>query len=115
MAINKKNSRKIAVEGHDFRWRASGNDGWITVVVWPITNEDSRAVASVGYHHDFYRVSEGHYSSRSQLVVTNRMIRALILHTGVEVLLNNHGQIDVGHIEEFYDVENAVRGGINAK
>lgn len=75
MAIGKKGSRNINVEGHDFKWRASGNDGWVTVVLWPVKNEDSRIVASIDYHHDMKEVGEGHYTSQSQLVVTNRVIR----------------------------------------
>ena len=110
MGVSKKGCRNISVEGHDFRWRATGNDGWISIVVWPVSNDDSRAVASIEYHHDMKKVGEGHYSSQSQLVVTNRVIREVVLHVGVNVLLNNHGQINVGRIEEFYDVQNAVRG-----
>ena len=109
MAVSKKGSRNISVEGYAFKWRATGNDGWITVVVWPDSNENSRAVATIEYHHDMKKINEGHFSSESQLVVTNRIIRELILHVGVEKLLKNCGQINVGNIESFYNVENAVR------
>ena len=110
MAVSKKASRNINVDGHDFKWRATGNDGWISIVLWPVSNENSRVIASVDYHHDMKQVSEGHYTSQSQLVVTNRVIRELILHIGVERILENNGQLDVGKIEKFYDVSNALRG-----
>lgn len=110
MAVNKKGSRNISVEGKDFHWRVTGSDEVITVVLWPVSNENSRVIASVGYHHDMRKVTEGHHTSDSQLVVTNRVIRALILHVGVEEILNNHGQINVGPIEAFYDVSKALRG-----
>lgn len=110
MAIRKKESRNINVGGHDFKWRATGNDGWISIVVWPVSNEDSRVVASIDYHHDMKQVGEGHYTSQSQLVVTNRIISELILHVGVDKIVENHGQLNIGKIEAFYDVSKAVRG-----
>jgi hypothetical protein len=110
MAISKKGSRNITVKDHEFKWRATGNDGWITVIVWPVSNENSRIVASIDYHHDMKKVGEGRYSSQSQLVVTNRIIRELVLHVGIEKILNNQGQLNLGRIEEFYNVSNAVRG-----
>lgn len=110
MAISKKGSRNISVEGHDFMWRTTGNDGWISIVVWPESNEESIAIANVEYHHDMEKVGDDDYYSQSQLIVTNRVIRELILHVGVEVLLDNHGQIEVGRIEDFYDIQNAIRG-----
>lgn len=109
MAVSKKGSRNISVDGHDFKWRATGNDGWISIVLWPASNEDSRVVASIDYHHDMKQVDEGHYSSQGQLVVTNRIIRELILHVGVANILENHGQLNIGKVEEFYDVSNAIR------
>ena len=109
MAVSKKGSRNISIDGYDFKWRATGNDGWITVIVWPVSNEDSRAVASIDYHHDMRKVAEDCYTSDSQLIVTNRIIKELILHVGVDKLLRNRGQLNVGKIEEFYDVSKALR------
>ncbi len=110
MAISKKGSRNIKVNDHDFKWRASGNDGWITVVVWPTENEDSRAVAHIDYHNDWKKLDEGYFTAESQLIVTNRIIRELISHVGVDKFLSNHGQLNIGAIENFYDISNAVRG-----
>lgn len=109
MAINKKGSRKIVVDDVEFRWRASGNDGWITVIIWQNANDNSKVVGDVKYHHDWHEVGEGQFSSRSQLTVTNRMIREIILSVGVKEILTNKGQINIGSIEKIYDVKNAVR------
>ncbi len=109
MAVSKKGSRNIAVNNHKFRWRVTGSDEVISVVVWPTDNEDSRAVARVGYHNDWEESQDGIRTSKGQLIVTNRMVRELILHVGVEQLLENKGQINVGGIEEFYDIKGAVR------
>lgn len=110
MAVSKKGSRNITVSDHDFKWRATGNDDGITILVWPVSNEDSLVVATVDYYHDMNKVAPGHYGSQSQLVVTNRMIRELILHVGLDTMLKKHGQIDAGKVEEFYDVSKAQRG-----
>lgn len=109
MAINNKGSRNITVEGHHFKWRATGNDGGICVTLWPVENESSRVVARIGYHSEMKQVSEGFYISLSQLVVTNRIVKELVLHVGVEKILGNHGVLKVGNLEAFYDVSNALR------
>ena len=109
MAISKKGSRRIVVEDTEFRWRATGNDGWISVVIWPTSNDQSRVVTTVGYDQSERRISEEAYSLHSQLVVTNRLIRRLILHLGVDQIVAESRQIDVGALENVIDVSDAVR------
>jgi len=109
MTVSKKGNRNITVDEHDFKWRATGNDGWINIVLWPVSNEDSRVVASIEYHHEMKEVGEGHFTSQSQLVVTNRIIKELIMHVGVDKILNNQGQMNIGRVEGFYNVSNALR------
>ncbi len=109
MAVSKKGSRKIVLEGHEFRWRATGNDGWITVVIWPVENENFKIVGKTEYHHDWVEAEEGVRSSNSQIVVTNRMIKEVILHVGIKEILQGHGQKDIGAIEKIYDFNDAVR------
>lgn len=84
MAVNTKGSRRIEIDGTEFRWRATGNDDWISVVVWPAANDRTRVVGNIGYHQEAREVAEGHYTLHNQVVVTNRIIRRLILHCGVE-------------------------------
>ena len=109
MAVNKKGSRKIVVENHEFRWRATGNDDWISIVVWPNDNENSRVVADARYHHDWKKTAEGHYISNSQAIITNRIIREVILHVGVRKIVDGTGQLHLGAIEKFYDFKKAIR------
>jgi len=109
MAVNKKGSRKILVDDIEFRWRATGKDDSITVVIWPDQRDNSKIIGRVRYHHDWKQMEEGLRTSQSQLIVTNRMIRKIVLSVGVKQVLENHGPIDIGSIEEIYDVENAVR------
>ncbi len=109
MAVNTKGSRRIEVDGTEFRWRATGNDGWISVVVWPTRNDRTRLVGSVGYHHVAQEVAEGHHTLHNQIVVTNRIIRRLILHYGVKELLEADRQIDAGRLEEIIEIDDAIR------
>ncbi len=109
MAVSKKGSRKIVVDDTEFRWRATGNDDWISVVIWPVENDDSRIVASIGYHHDMVKIGDGHWASEGQIVVTNRIIREVVLHVGIQKLLGGHSQINIGAIEDIFDVKNGVR------
>ncbi|TQV71129.1 hypothetical protein FLL45_22655 [Aliikangiella marina] len=109
MAVNKKGSRKIVVDEHEFRWRATGNDGWITVVIWSSENSDCRVVGTTNYHHDWKKVDEERWSSNSQAIVTNRVVREVILHVGTKEILEGRGQINIGEIEQVFDFDNAVR------
>lgn len=109
MTINKKGSRKIIVEDHEFRWRVTGSDNSITVVIWANGNDDCRVIGSADYHHDWRKINEGHYSSDSQAIITNRIIKKIILHVGTKRMTESKGHIDIGSIEEIYDFEEAVR------
>ena len=109
MAVSKKNSRRIVVNDVEFRWRASGNDGWISVVVWPTCNDQSRLVSTVGYHHEGKLVSTDITTHHRQIVVTNRLVRQLILHFGIDFLVESCGQIDAGALETIVDIGDAIR------
>lgn len=111
MAVNSKGSRKIVVDGHEFRWRAAGNDDFVTLVVWPAENKDSILVAEAGYHTDRKDNGDGAAASRSQAIITNRIVRAVILKYGADNLIQNKGRIDAGEIEVIFDMTKAVRSG----
>lgn len=111
MAVNKKDSRKIVVGEHEFRWRATGNDDFITVVIWPTENDRCRVIGTTKYHQSWmkHETEEGSYTADSQIVVTNRVIREVILHVGVEAMLAGNTPMKIGAIENFYDFSNAIR------
>ena len=109
MGINQKGSRKIIVNDQEFRWRATGNDGGITLVLWPIENDNSRLVGEIDYHSSVVKTGEDCYSAIGQVVITNRMVREVILHYRVNYILENKGQINIGALENFFDVSKAVR------
>jgi len=114
MAVNKKGSRKIVVENCEFRWRATGSDGGITIVTWLEEHPNCKVVSSVGYHHDWKEIKEGHWYSNEQLVVTNRIVREIILHVGIVNIRQTKGTLNIGPIEKFYNVQNAVRNQLKS-
>ncbi len=109
MAISKKGSRKIVVNDHEFRWKTSGQKDNIRVIIWPVDNDRCRIVGNIGYHNKSAALGAPGESPRSQIVVTNRIIREIILHYGVVELLQHAGQINITAIEDIYDVSGAVR------
>lgn len=109
MAVSKKGSRNITVEGHKFRWRAIGNDDLITVLIWPESNERSLLIGSFAYHQKITKKEEGGYALSEQLIVTNRLIREIILHYGTDVLIANNKRMDVGALEKIVDISQALR------
>jgi hypothetical protein len=74
-----KGSRRIQVCGVAYRWRASGNDGYIAVSVWPLNNIGAFIQGSFGYHETCVRFGDGRAMS-TQIVITTRIIRRIIEH-----------------------------------
>lgn len=112
MAANRKGSRKIIVEGIEFRWSVTGNDECITIVIWADRTDSLKLIGNLGYHNEFKQTSFGEsccQTATSQIIVTNRVIRKIIEYVGIEKILNKKGQLDLGHIEDIYDIDNALR------
>ncbi len=112
MAANKKGSRKIIVEGIEFRWNVTGNDECITIVIWADRTDSLKLFGNLEYHNEFKQTSFGKsycQAATSQIIVTNRVIRKVIEHVGIEKILNTKGQFNLGHIEIIYDINNALR------
>jgi hypothetical protein len=65
-----KGSRRIVVNGVEYRWRATGDDGYITVGIWPANNIGAYIRGTLRYHEE----------AGDQIVVTNRIVRRVIEH-----------------------------------
>ena len=92
-----------------FAVHAKGNDNWISLTIWPLNNDDSRIVGIMGYHHNLEETHEGYYILKNQIIITNRLVKKIIMKLGVKKIVNNHGQIDIGAIENLLDISDAVR------
>jgi hypothetical protein len=76
-----KDSHLITVQGAQYRWRATGNDNYITVVIWPVNNIGPCITGNFGYHHTMIDQGGGCYKSAGdQLIVTSRLIRRILEH-----------------------------------
>ena len=112
MAINKKASRKIIVCGIEYRWRATGNDGWISIVIWPVNKDDVRLTGTFIYHDDYENEPGNNHSFKKvkgQIIITNKIIRRIIESVGIEKIKNTKGQINLGSIEKIVDIKDAIR------
>ncbi len=112
MAVSKKGSRKIVINDMEFRWKATGNDGWITVVIWPVDRDTIKITGQFGYHDEHINVLDergAYVKTKGQIIITNRVIRQVIEHVGIENILNLKGQLSLGNLEDIYDINNALR------
>jgi hypothetical protein len=76
-----KGSRRIVVHNVEYRWRATGDDGYISIGIWPANNVGPFISGTFNYHETWVNNSDGSGSSKGdQIVVTNRLIRRIIIH-----------------------------------
>lgn len=78
---SQKGSRKIVIGDVEFRWRATGDDGYISIGIWPTNNVGPFIRGNLCYHETWIDNGDGSYSSAgNQIVVTSRIIRRIIEH-----------------------------------
>ena len=76
-----KGSHRIVVRNSKYRWRATGNDGYISIGIWPTNNIGPFICGHLRYHETWIANGNGSLSSAlNQIVVTNRLIRRIIEH-----------------------------------
>lgn len=112
MAVSKKGSKKIIVENTEFRWSVTGNDGWISIVIWPVDKDSVKLVGSFQYHDEYINVPDergAYLKTKGQIIITNRVIRQIIIQVGLDKIFNSKGQINLGHLENFYNIKDALR------
>lgn len=78
---SQKGSRKILIGAVDYRWRATGDDGYISIGIWPANNIGPYVRGNLRYHETWIDNGNGSWSSTgNQIVITNRIIRRIIEH-----------------------------------
>lgn len=82
MAIPTKGSRRISVDNQQYTWVASGNDGWIDLLICASTRSGQKLLASFGYHQTLIPEEGGSYRivSGSQFIITPAVVREVILY-----------------------------------
>lgn len=115
MAINKIGSRKIIVDNKEFRWRATGNDGWISITIWPV-DTNMKIVGTMEYHAKYEKNLDDYkpYTKvQGQIIITNRVIRKIIEYVTVEKILQIKGIVNLGRLENIYNIDNALFEPVN--
>jgi hypothetical protein len=80
-----KASRRIVVDAVEYRWHATGNDGYISIAIWPANKVGSHITCNLLYHERWDNNGDGSLTSRNdQIVVTNRIVRRIIDHAVAE-------------------------------
>ena len=80
MARSTKNARNITVAETKYHWRATGDDGYISVTIWPQRGEGPTISCNLSYKETWTPFGDGCRSSNGdQIVVTNRLIRRIVL------------------------------------
>lgn len=78
---SQKGSRKIVVRAVEYRWRATGDDGYLSIGIWPTNNTGPYIQGNLRYHETWIDNGDGSRSSAgTQIVITNRIIRRIIEH-----------------------------------
>lgn len=75
-------------------------------MIWPTSNENAISKTILDYHYS---------EDGKRLAITNRMIKAVILHFSVQKLLGSDGNLQLGRIEDVFDISKGVWQGPSRK
>ncbi|MFZ4796237.1 MAG: hypothetical protein ACOYMA_02015 [Bacteroidia bacterium] len=75
MAFPKKGTRKINIDGCDYSWIASGNDGWIDLIICLTNGTGQKLFAQFSYHS--FKIPTDTYT-KQQLSITPSIVRQVI-------------------------------------
>lgn len=97
----------------EYRWRATGDDGYISIGIWPANNTGPYIQGNLRYHETWICNSNGSWSSAgNQIVITNRTIRRIIEHAiAVHVydLQAQDKRLNLGILDDVVKWDDAVR------
>lgn len=79
MAIPRKGSRKISVGGYQYLWMATGNDGWIDLIVCISSGEGQKLKAQFNYHSVHLPV-ENAFRLTQKLNITPFIVKQVIIY-----------------------------------
>jgi hypothetical protein len=110
-----KGSRKIVLNNVEYRWRASGNDGYIVVTIWPLEHPGPTIRGTLKYDESFTK-GDTYFgcwvSEKNQIVVTNRLIRRVIEYASEKhdySHLKNGPELNLRDLEKIIDCSDAIK------
>lgn len=106
-------SRRIVVRGVEYRWRARGDDGFISVGAAPTNGVGAYLRGTLGYHETWIEEGEGvRRSAGDQIVVTPGLVRQIIEHAltvrGYDPHVKGH-ELNLGRLDSVVALTDAVR------
>lgn len=113
MARSTQSTRNITVAGTQYHWRASGNDGYISITIWPKGSNGPPISCNLSYHESWKPVrSDVLTSNGDQIVVTNRLIQRILTFA-----IESHGydpcktsgSLDLRCVDSDIDLTDAIR------
>jgi hypothetical protein len=108
-----RGSRRIVVRDVEYRWRATGDDGYISVGIWPTNNVGPYIRGNLRYDETWVKNDDGSRTSRrDQIVVTNRIVRRIIEHAIVNHRydpMRKGGVLNLKVLDEVIRRDDAVR------
>ncbi len=109
-----KGSRKIVVSGVEYRWRATGDDGYISIGIWAANNIGPYIQGNLRYRETWIDNKDGSWTSAgNQIVVTNRIIRRIIEYAsksfGYDPQVRGK-ELNLKVLDDVVDWSDAVRG-----
>src|SRR4051812_28539652 len=112
-----KGKRLIVVNDVEYRWRAKGDDGYITINISPTNNFGPRIRGNFKYHETWIDRGNGvRQSTGDQIVITPRLVRRVI-----EYALAQHGyepnskgkELNLKNLDDVIQWDDAVRATDN--
>ena len=107
MSRSKKTShRRIVVREVEYRWTASGDDGYINLTVKPSNRIGPVIETTFSYGETWVPRGEGVWNSAGdQIVITNRIVKRVIEHAIDDLEYN---PIEKGKLLRIHCVEDAI-------
>jgi hypothetical protein len=111
---SQKGSRRIVVRDVEYRWRATGDDGYISIGIWPTNNTGAYIKGNLRYHETWVDNGDGRWSCKgNQIVVTSRIIRRIIEHAiavhGYDPQVSGK-ELNLRRLDDAVKWDDAVRG-----
>lgn len=114
-----KGSHRIEVGGVKYRWRATGDDGFISIGIWPSNDIGAYLHGTLDYHETWLDNGDGSLTSaRDQIVITNRIVRRVTEHAVAKHSYDPNakaGELNLFHLEKVIKWDDAVRAGVTRK
>jgi hypothetical protein len=112
MAKAMKRARHIVVNDVTYHWRATGNDGWISLCVWPGDLPGPTIACKLDYHQTPIPMENGRTALTGQVVITNCIVRQVIEYAVRSFAYDPHTkgkQLNLWRVDNEIDFSGAVR------